>query len=101
MIISIRISKEAITGEEVSYILSELQFKVRDWPGASPFRIVLHGFDGKPVGECVAQHTRKKAAAERSECIRCGDPLDGGAKTLCLQCREEISAAQGAGGIKI
>lgn len=26
---------------------------------------------------------------KNNECKRCGDPLEGGAKTLCLQCQEE------------
>lgn len=29
------------------------------------------------------------AKPERSECARCGDPLEGGAKALCFQCQEE------------
>lgn len=27
----------------------------------------------------------------RSECVRCGDPLEGLATALCLECQEESS----------
>lgn len=90
MTITITISNQ--TGEEISRILDKLAFTIRDWPGANTFRIGLHDLDGKPVGECVAESNRKRTTApERSDCIRCGDPLEGRAVALCLECQEESS----------
>lgn len=86
MTITITISNQ--TGEEVSRILSDLQFKVRDWPGANSFKLGLRDLHGNKVGECVAAPTAKP---ERSDCLRCGDPLEGLAVALCLECQEEAS----------
>lgn len=81
MTITITISNQ--TGEEVSRILNDLQFKVRGWPGANSFKLGLRDLHGNKVGECVAAPTAKP---ERSKEIRDAcERFD----SLCEECQDD------------